>query len=133
MTGTMATTTHLRGNSSLRDLLIRVYNLAPIDIDLLTILARDRTAMTLEELTVLQNRDKSTVFRSLKKLISVGLCCRETRTIRQGAHFHLYTILPLEILKIETEKRVAELEQSLRRILNGFEKDIEEMSEIRSW
>jgi predicted transcriptional regulator len=83
--------------------------------------------MTLEELTRELDRDKSTVFRSLQKLVSLGICLKETRTIKEGGLYHVYSAIDIESFKLETEKKVKELEKSFNRILKKFEADMQTM------
>jgi predicted transcriptional regulator len=127
MTGTLPISTLTRMNSTLKDLFIYLYDLAPLDMDILIILIKNNKAMTLEELTRLENRDKSTVFRSLQKLVTLGIISKETRTLKEGGYYHVYSAIPIEIFKLETEKKIKELEQSFKRILKGFEADMENM------
>ncbi len=54
-----------RMNSTLKDLFLYIYDLSPLEMDLLIILIKNKEAMTLEELTKEVDRDKSTIFRSL--------------------------------------------------------------------
>jgi predicted transcriptional regulator len=94
---------------------------------LLTLIKYNDKQMTLEDLSKAVNRDKSTVFRSLQKLTGLGICVKESRTLKEGGHFHVYSSISRDIFKLETEKRVKELEQSLRRILKKFEDDLDIM------
>ena len=107
-----------RMSATLKDLFIYIYDLSPLDMDLLlTLIKYNDKQMTLEDLSKAVNRDKSTVFRSLQKLTGLGICVKESRTLKEGGHFHVYSSISRDIFKLETEKRVKELEQSLRRIL----------------
>ena len=83
--------------------------------------------MTLEDIAKIVNRDKTTVFRCAQKLYQFGICNKETRSIREGGQYHVYSSIPMEVFKQETENRVREIEQSFRRIMKGFEKDLETM------
>jgi predicted transcriptional regulator len=121
-----------RINSTVRDLFIYLYNLSPLELDiLLTLITKssnnNKSSMTLEELTRELDRDKSTVFRSLQKLVSLGICLKETRTIKEGGLYHVYSAIDIESFKLETEKRVKELEKSFNRILKKFEADMQTM------
>jgi predicted transcriptional regulator len=111
-------------NSTLRDLFIYLYDLSPLEIDMLYILIRNKKPMTLEELAKKVDRDKSTVFRSLQKLVGLGICNKETKTLKEGGYYHAYSAIDIESFKIETEKRVKELEDSFHRLLKKFEEDI---------
>jgi predicted transcriptional regulator len=121
-----------RINSTVRDLFIYLYNLSPLELDiLLTLITKsannNKDFMTLEELTRELDRDKSTVFRSLQKLVGLGICLKETRTIKEGGLYHVYSVIDIESFKLETEKRVKELEKSFNRILKKFEADMQTM------
>lgn len=117
----------IRKNSTLKDLFLYVYDLSPLEMDLLITLVKKKNAMTLEELTKEADRDKSTTFRSLQKLVSLGICSKETKITKEGAYRHFYSSIPVEMFKVETEKRVKELEESIHRLMRKFENDLERM------
>jgi predicted transcriptional regulator len=96
-------------------------------MDVLVILTKNNRPMTLEELGKESNRDKTTVFRSTQKLVRLGICNKETKSLKEGGQYHIYSAIPIDIFKKETEKKINELEQSLRRILKRFEKDMQDM------
>jgi predicted transcriptional regulator len=117
-----------RVNSSLKDLFIYLYNLSPLEIDLLIFLIKkENKTNSLDDLTLSMNKDRSTVFRALQKLVNAGICVKETKTLKEGGIYHVYSALPKEMFRSETEKKVKELEESLHRILKKFEKDLEGM------
>ena len=113
-----------RMNSTIKDLFIYMYDLSPLELDLLFILIKNKKSMTLEELAKKVDRDKSTVFRSLQKLVDLGICNKETKTLKEGGYYHAYSGIDIESFKLETEKRVKELEDSFHRLLKKFEEDL---------
>jgi predicted transcriptional regulator len=113
-----------RMNSTVKDLFIYMYDLSPLELDLLFILIKNKKSMTLEELAKKVDRDKSTVFRSLQKLVDLGICNKETKTLKEGGYYHAYSGIDIESFKMETEKRVKELEDSFHRLLKKFEEDL---------
>jgi predicted transcriptional regulator len=113
-----------RMNSTVKDLFIYMYDLSPLELDLLFILIKNKKSMTLEELAKKVDRDKSTVFRSLQKLVDLGICNKETKTLKEGGYYHAYSGIDVESFKMETEKRVKELEDSFHRLLKKFEEDL---------
>jgi predicted transcriptional regulator len=117
-----------RMNSTLKDLFLYIYDLSPLEMDLLITLVKGEKTMTLEELAKQADRDKSTVFRSLQKLVTLGIISKETRTLNVGGYSHIYRAIPIEMFKLETEKRVKELEASLNRLMKKFENDLERMA-----
>ena len=113
-----------RVNSTVKDLFIYLYDLSPLELDLLFILIKNNKSMTLDELAKKVDRDKSSVFRSLQKLVGLGICIKETKTLKEGGYYHAYSAIDIESFKIETEKRVKELEDSFHRLLRKFEEDL---------
>ncbi len=77
--------------------------------------------MILEEISTIVNRDKSTAYRSLQKLASLGMCVKQTKTIKEGGHYHLYCAVDTRTFKLQAENKVRELEVGLHRILTKFE------------
>ena len=114
-----------RMNSTVKDLLIYIYDLSPLDLALLFLLIKHKEPMTLEQLSTIFDRDKSNIFRSLQKLVGLGICVKETKTIKEGGYFHLYSAIDIKSLKMETEKKVKELEKGCHRLLRKFEDDIQ--------
>src|SRR5205823_9855879 len=123
------------------------YDLSPLDMDVLIILIKNNSnlssgagrtnkrstatptkhTLTLEEISKDANRDKTSVFRSLQKLVNLGICNKEAKTQKGGGLYHLYSAIDMQIFKMETEKKVKELEASFRRILRQFEEDMDNM------
>ncbi|HEY7110573.1 MAG TPA: helix-turn-helix domain-containing protein [Nitrososphaeraceae archaeon] len=116
-----------RLNSTAKDLFIYLYDLSPLDADLFFMLMKSKKPVILEDLARKINRDKSNVFRSVQKLVSSGICIKETRTIKDGGYYHIYSAVDTKTFKMETEKRVKELQASFERILRKFEEDIQNM------
>jgi predicted transcriptional regulator len=117
-----------RVNSTVKDLFVYLYNLSPLETDLLLLLMlNNKNPMTLEQVTNEIDRDKSTIFRSLQKLVSLGIVIKETRSVKEGGAYHVYSAIDIETFKSETERRVKDLEKSFHRILKKFEEDIEGM------
>jgi predicted transcriptional regulator len=114
-----------RMNSTLKDLFIYLYDLSPLDLDLLFVLIKRERPMTLEELVKEADRDKSTVFRSLQKLVGLGICVKETRTLKEGGYFHVYSAIDMKTFRLVTEQKVKELESTFHRLLRKFEDNIQ--------
>jgi predicted transcriptional regulator len=121
-----------RMNATVKDLFIQLYDLSPLELDILFMLIRNNNnkhkndrPMTLDEVSKEVDRDRSTTFRSLQKLVTLGLCVKETKTIKEGGYYHVYSPVDMQTFKIETEKRVKDLQRSLDRLLKKFEDDMQ--------
>lgn len=120
-----------RMNATVKDLFIQLYDLAPLELDILFMLISKlddgpMMMMTLDEVSKVVDRDRSTTFRSLQKLVTLGLVIKETKTIKDGGYFHVYSAVDMETFKKETERRVRDLQKSLDRLLKKFESDMQQ-------
>jgi len=111
-------------SATVKDLFVYLYDLSPFELELLLILNRVNKPLTLDEISKEADRDRTTVFRSLQKLVKAGICNKETKTMKDGGYYHLYSAIDLETFKLETQKRVNELKEGLDRILKKFEEDM---------
>ena len=118
-----------RMSSTLKDLFVYLYDLSPLDLDILLLIIKKDMPLTLEELVKEVDRDKSTVFRSLQKLVSLGICVKETRTIKEGGYFHVYSAIDLKTFRMVTEQKVKELEATFHRLLRRFEDNLQDVVE----
>ena len=134
MTTTIPISSLLGTNSTIKDIFTYLYELSPLDTDLLFILIKNtssknnknakKQAMTLEELAKVSKRKKTAVHRSLQKLVSIGLCFKEIETKRKGGYHYIYRVIDMESFKSKTEKKVNELEQNIHSFLRRFESHI---------
>jgi predicted transcriptional regulator len=113
-----------RINSTAKDLFIYLFDLSPLEMNLLFLLIKTKKPLTLEQLSQKINRDKSTVFRALQKLVRLEICLKDAKMIKEGGYYHVYTATDTQTLKIETEKRVKEIKESFDRLLRRFEADM---------
>jgi len=52
-----------------------------------------------DELAEKVGKDRSTIHRSLQKLVACGLCKRERRLLGGGGHYYIYAAVPPEVVK----------------------------------
>lgn len=116
-----------RLNSTVKDLFIYLYNLSPLDVDVFFLLMKTKRPMTIEDMTKKLRRDRSNIFRSVQKLVNLGICTKDAMTLEDGGYYHVYAAVDIKTFKLETEKRIKELQSSFERILKRFEDDIENM------
>ena len=128
MPSTPPINTLTRMNATVKDLFIQLYDLSPLDLEILFMLISKKNdePMTLDQISKEADRDRSTTFRSLQKLVTLGLCIKDTKTIKEGGYYHVYSVVDMETFKKETERRVRDLQKSLERLLKKFESDMEQ-------
>jgi predicted transcriptional regulator len=113
-----------RMNATLKDLIMSLYDLSPLEFDLLFALIARKQATPLDVLSKEVNRDKTTVFRCLQKLVNLRICEKDTKTLKEGGWYHVYSAIDVAAFKMETEKRVKEIKESFDGLLSKFEADL---------
>ena len=113
-----------RMNATIEDLIMSLYDLSPLEFDLLFALIARKKATPLDVLSKEVNRDKTTVFRCLQKLVNLRICEKETKTLKEGGWYHVYSAIDVAAFKMETEKRVKEIKESFDGLLSKFEADL---------
>lgn len=111
--------------------MICLYNLAPAESDFFYELASMGSA-TVDELSERLGRDRTTIHRGLAKLVSVGLCYKESRTLKDGGYYHLYTTARLQEIKNEARVKVQELVGNLQRLVDNLDRDFQRALKERS-
>jgi predicted transcriptional regulator len=114
-------------NSSIRDLFTILYDLSPLEMELLFILIAKNKPIALETLAKDLDRDKTTVFRSLQKMVNLRICEKETKTLKEGGWYHVYKAIDVAAFKMETEKRVKEIKESFDRLMKRFESELDKI------
>ncbi len=79
-----------------------LFDLSTLDMDVLKILGQGGKYRSIE-LSDELDKDQSTVYRSLEKLVSCGLVYKEKETIRKGGYFYLYSCRPIDKVKEEAQ------------------------------
>src|SRR5712692_1366960 len=92
-----------RKNASCNELLCAVYNLNPVELEVFYHLAGGASA-GLDEIALKVKRDRTTIYRSLQKLVSIQLCYKETKALKEGGYYHLYSATELARVKEQAEQ-----------------------------
>jgi predicted transcriptional regulator len=113
-----------RDAKSCADLVQCLYNLAELDMEILRRLMTQGPARA-EDLADELGRDRSTVYRSLQKLVTCQSVAKETRSLERGGHFHLYTAVPKDVLRMRLEDCIEEWHGRLLEMLGRFDEDMD--------
>jgi len=110
--------------ASCTDLLTCLYNLKPSDLEVLLAVAKNENA-TLDQISKIVQRDRSSVHRCLSKLVSANLVNRQTKSIKGGGYYHTYAMLDPGAIRKHALERVKEITQSLQALVDNFELDLQ--------
>lgn len=93
-----------------------------MDLDILFEVAR-RNQATLDDISEVVKRDRSTVHRSLSKLVTLGLVYKKARALKDGGYYHVYVVAEESKIKERARLKVKEITQSFERLVDNFVTD----------
>ena len=111
-----------RRGATCSDLLSCLYNLKPIDLDVFIEVAKNENA-TLDQIAEKVQRDRSSTHRCLAKLVSLGLVYKQSKTLKGGGYYHIYSIVEISKIQGHARQRVEEITNGLERLIDNFESD----------
>jgi predicted transcriptional regulator len=76
--------------------------------------------MRADDLADIIGRDRSTVYRALQKMMTCGMCFRETKSIERGGYYHVYRAISKDELKARLEQCVDGWYGRMQEILQRF-------------
>jgi predicted transcriptional regulator len=108
------------GAATCEDIMQCFFNLNELDIRIYMNLV-DEGPKRSDDLAKKVGKDGTTVYRSLQKLISCGICFRETKTLARGGYYHIYTAVEPEVLKKKIQDCVKQWNINMNKALNEFD------------
>ena len=81
-----------------KDLLKCAYSLTSAETELMGILLRDGESKV-DDLASIVNKDKSTVYRSLQRLVSCRLVMKEKHLLKKGGYYYMYRPMQPDAIK----------------------------------
>jgi predicted transcriptional regulator len=112
-----------RRGATCSDLLSCLYNLKPIDMEVFLEVARNEDT-TLTHIAELVHRDRSSTHRCLSKLVSAGLVHKQSKTLKGGGYYHVYSMVEASKIKEYARQRVKEITEGLESLIENFESDL---------
>jgi predicted transcriptional regulator len=112
-----------RRGATCSDLLSCLYNLKPIDLEVFREVARNENS-TVDQIAELVQRDRSSTHRCLSKLVSAGLVHKQSKTLKGGGYYHVYSMVEPFKIKNHARQRVKEITESLQGLIDNFESDL---------
>ena len=102
--------------SNCQDLVQCAFSLNEFEVEVFNNLTEAGTKRA-DELAVLMGKERSSVYRALRKLMTCGMCFRETRCIDRGGYYHVYRAISRDDLKHKLEQCVDEWYGRMRQAL----------------
>ena len=109
----------MKGSASCSDVISSLYSLNSTECDVFFSLYK-MGEITLESLAAVAGRDKSTIHKIMEKLIMVGLCFKDTKTVERGGYRNIYYVIDPDKLLGKLEYDVWRINDSLDSALKKF-------------
>jgi predicted transcriptional regulator len=112
-----------RKGASCTDLLSCLYGLKPTELQVFYELARRGTA-SVDDVAAEVGRDRTTVHRSLSKLVSADLAYRQATGLKDGGYRYVYSAVETSKVREQAEAKVREITASLQTLIDNFENEL---------
>ncbi|MFO7992094.1 MAG: helix-turn-helix domain-containing protein [Thermoplasmata archaeon] len=99
-----------------------LYNLSKMDKEVLSLMSEDEEYRS-RDIAERIDKDQSTAYRILEKLVGCGLVYKEKKTIRNGGYYYVYSARPIDKVREEAE-------QCLENWYSDMKKALEDMNKI---
>ena len=110
-------------NINCKDVLQCVYDLNKLDFQIYKTL-KDIGESRADNLAIKMKKERSTIYRSLQKLSSCGLCTKKTKTIDSGGYYHIYSCKDITKIRKEMETCIDTWYKHMKETLKNFEKEL---------
>jgi predicted transcriptional regulator len=114
------------GAESCADLIKCMYALSDLDQEVLKHLLEEGSQRA-EDLADALKRDRSTVYRSLQKLVACQIVTKESKSLERGGYFHVYAAVHKDLLKVRLEHCVEDWHSRMQELLSRFDEDFESL------
>ena len=108
------------GAATCEDVMQCFFNLNDFEIKVYMKLV-DEGPMRSDDLAKKVKKDGTTVYRSLQKLISCGICFRETKNIDRGGYYHVYSTVGPQIIRKKIQDCIKLWNTSMEKALEEFD------------
>ncbi|MCL4329646.1 MAG: hypothetical protein M1533_01425 [Candidatus Thermoplasmatota archaeon] len=116
----------MKNRASCGDLLECLFDLTSTDISLFMALSQDKQS-DLDTIAASVGKSRSTAFRSLQKLVCLGLAIKETETIGSGGYFHTYSRVKSDSVRRIIQLRAMDISSKIEKILETIDSDLSEV------
>jgi predicted transcriptional regulator len=106
--------------TSCKDIVQCAFSLNDFEIDVFKA-ASKYGPLRADDLADKMGKERSTVYRALQKLMSCGMCFRETKSLDKGGYYHVYSAVSKDVLKMKMEHCVEEWNQRMHDALARFD------------
>lgn len=111
----------LDGKIKCSDTLVCILDLTSLDIEIYRLLLN--TKKRANEISQEMSKDRSTIQRSLHRLVSCGICRRERHFLEKGGHYYVYSAIHPKKAKEMLKKCIEKWHKKMIDSLKNFERE----------
>lgn len=111
---------HLERDLECEGLLECLYELNELDRECFRILSRAEEPLTIDALASRVGRERSTAYRSVQRLLDVGLVVKDQVNYEQGGYHHVYHIADPDRVAAEMQQQVNEWYAQIGYLIGRF-------------
>jgi len=108
------------GAATCEDVMQCFFNLNQFELMLYMRLVKEGPQRS-DDLAKKVKKDSTTIYRALQKLISCGICYRETKTIKRGGYYHIYSAVRPNLIKKKIKNCINQWNTSMKNALQEFD------------
>ncbi len=111
---------NLNNSVCCNDVIKCIFDLNDLDIATYKKL-KEKKELQATELANILKKERSTVYRSLQRLVCCGLCSKKTKTLQKGGYYHVYS----PVTKKETKEKINRCIDNWYKKMKDTIKDLE--------
>jgi predicted transcriptional regulator len=113
----------LDDKATCRDMFEYFFDLSPNDVGVLYSL-NQKTQECLDDITSRIQKDRTTVFRSLQRLIGAGLVMRKKNVMEKGGYYYVYSRISSGKISDLVNQKEQEFHMVLQCLLKGIDSEL---------
>lgn len=111
---------HLERDLECEGLLECLYELNELDRECFRVLSEAEDSLTIDELAKAVERERSTAYRSVQRLLEVGLVQKEQVNYDQGGYYHVYRITEPDQVAGEMQEKLNDWYAQIGYMISRF-------------
>lgn len=111
---------YLRSNMACEGLLECFHGLKQLDREVFGVLVEAEEAMTVDDIAEAVDRERSTAYRSVQRLLDTGFVRKEQRNYEHGGYYHVYLPADPDVVADDMQRTLNEWYAKMGQLIQEF-------------
>ena len=120
---------HLQQDMQCEDLLQCFHGLKALDREVFSVLVEAEDPLTVDEIAEAVDRERSTAYRSVQRLMQAGFIQKEQVNYEQGGYYHVYLPVNAEEIADDMQRTLNDWYAQMGQLIQEFEDKYTEYGE----